>query len=101
MRLSTKGRYAVMAMADLAGNAESAGQPRPVPIMRAFAWYEEAMGLFKRAPLMWCLLGLLTLVSEFGLEFIPGIGVAGRTPENLYVVLVSILRIALGQQQGC
>ncbi len=32
MRLSTKGRYAVMAMADLAGNAEAAGQPRPVAL---------------------------------------------------------------------
>ena len=32
MRLSTKGRYAVMAMADLAGNAEGAGAPRPVAL---------------------------------------------------------------------
>src|SRR5260221_6082625 len=35
MRLSTKGRYAVMAMADLAGNAVDAhapGSPRPVAL---------------------------------------------------------------------
>src|ERR1700741_292334 len=35
MRLSTKGRYAVMAMADLAGNAtnaQSPGDPRPVAL---------------------------------------------------------------------
>ena len=35
MRLSTKGRYAVMAMADLAGNAtnlEVPGEPRPVAL---------------------------------------------------------------------
>ena len=35
MRLSTKGRYAVMAMADLAGNAVNAqvqGEPRPVAL---------------------------------------------------------------------
>ncbi len=35
MRLSTKGRYAVMAMADLAGNAaspQSPGEPRPVAL---------------------------------------------------------------------
>ena len=35
MRLSTKGRYAVMAMADLAGNATNAqipGEPRPVAL---------------------------------------------------------------------
>jgi len=35
MRLSTKGRYAVMAMADLAGNARDAnmaGESRPVAL---------------------------------------------------------------------
>ena len=35
MRLSTKGRYAVMAMADLAGNATNPqvpGEPRPVAL---------------------------------------------------------------------
>jgi hypothetical protein len=34
------------------------------------------MRLFKRAPLGWCLLGLITLASEQLLELIPGIGVA-------------------------
>lgn len=44
--------------------------------MRAFAWYEEAMRLFKRAPLNWCLLGLITLAAELLLQLVPGIGVA-------------------------
>ncbi|HKE42587.1 MAG TPA: hypothetical protein VEY94_03205 [Patescibacteria group bacterium] len=50
--------------------------PRAVPVIRAFAWYEEAMRLFKRAPLNWCLLGLITLAAELLLQLVPGIGVA-------------------------
>jgi len=44
--------------------------------MRAFAWYEDAMRLFKRAPVVWCVLGFLVLAADIGLQFIPGIGVA-------------------------
>lgn len=44
--------------------------------VRAFAWYEEAMRLFKRAPLNWCLLGFVTLATELTLQFVPGIGIA-------------------------
>ncbi len=54
----------------------TAHAPRAVPIARAFAWYEEAMRIFKRAPLIWCVLGLITLASELALNFVPGIGVA-------------------------
>lgn len=34
------------------------------------------MRLFKRAPLLWCALGLITVASELILNFVPGIGVA-------------------------
>jgi len=47
-----------------------------VPTRRVFAWYEEAMRLFKRAPLVWCALGLITVASGLILNFVPGIGVA-------------------------
>ena len=45
-------------------------------VTRVFAWYEEGMRLFKQSPAMWCVLGAITLASEFGLQLIPGIGVA-------------------------
>jgi hypothetical protein len=47
-----------------------------VPVGRVFAWYEEAMRLFKRAPVVWCVLGLITVAAELLLNFVPGIGVA-------------------------
>jgi hypothetical protein len=47
-----------------------------VPISRVFVWYEEAMRLFKRAPVIWCVLGLITVAAELVLNFVPGIGVA-------------------------
>ncbi len=34
------------------------------------------MRLFKRAPLVWCVLGAVTLATEIGLQFIPGFGIA-------------------------
>jgi hypothetical protein len=52
------------------------GAPRAVPMMHVFAWYEEAMRLFKCSPLMWCLLGIITVACEFGLQLIPGVGAA-------------------------
>ena len=50
--------------------------PRAVAASRAFAWFEDAMRLFKRAPLNWCVLGFITLATELGLQLVPGIGVA-------------------------
>lgn len=50
--------------------------PRAVDARRAFAWYEEAMRLFKLAPITWCALGLITLASDLALQLIPGIGIA-------------------------
>ena len=50
--------------------------PRAVGAGRAFAWYEDAMRLFKLAPITWCVLGFITLATDFGLQLVPGIGVA-------------------------
>jgi hypothetical protein len=47
---------------------------RVVPWRHAFAWYEEAMRLWKRAPIPWALLALATLVSELCLQAVPTIG---------------------------
>ncbi len=47
-----------------------------MPVSRVVKWYEEAMRLFKRAPLIWCVLGFITVASELVLNFVPGIGVA-------------------------
>ncbi len=55
---------------------DAAHTPRPVPVANAFAWYEQAMRLFKRAPAVWCVLGLITVVAELGLQLIPGVGMA-------------------------
>jgi hypothetical protein len=49
--------------------------PRIVPWRHAFAWYEEAMRLFKFSPLQWIGLAVLTLVSELALTAIPTGGV--------------------------
>jgi uncharacterized membrane protein len=48
--------------------------PRAVPVTSALAWFEAAMRMFKRAPVLWCALGFITLASKFALEAIPGIG---------------------------
>jgi hypothetical protein len=48
--------------------------PRTVPTFRAFAWFESAMRLFKRAPRRWCLLGFITLTIKLLFEFTPSIG---------------------------
>jgi len=50
--------------------------PRAVGARRAFAWYEDAMRLFKLAPVTWCVLGFVTLAADFGLQLVPGIGIA-------------------------
>ncbi len=47
-----------------------------MPLGRVFVWYEEGMRLFKRAPVIWCVLGLITVTAELALNFVPGIGVA-------------------------
>ena len=48
---------------------------RPLPAMRAFAWYREAMRLWKRGPATFAVLALATIAAEFTLNLIPGGGV--------------------------
>ncbi|HEX9276839.1 MAG TPA: hypothetical protein VGA51_10655 [Casimicrobiaceae bacterium] len=48
--------------------------PRAVPAASALAWFEAAMRMFKRAPMLWCVLGFITLAGKIALELIPGIG---------------------------
>ena len=48
--------------------------PRAVPVASALAWLEAAMRMFKRAPLLWCALGFITLATKLALELVPGIG---------------------------
>lgn len=50
--------------------------PHAVSARRAFAWYKDAMRLFKLAPMTWCALGFITLAADFGLQLLPGIGIA-------------------------
>src|SRR5690606_9224121 len=48
MRLSTKGRYAVMAMADLAGNAGDKSEPRPVALADIAARQEISLSYLEQ-----------------------------------------------------
>ena len=48
--------------------------PRIVPWRHALAWYEDAMRLFKRAPATWAALAVITIVAEFVLQAVPGLG---------------------------
>ena len=47
--------------------------PRAVPVRHAFAWYEEAMRLWKRAPATWAVLAMITVVVELALDRLPGL----------------------------
>lgn len=58
------------------GTTAAFDTPRAVEARHAFLWYEEAMRLFKLAPLTWCVLGFITLATDFGLQLIPGMGIA-------------------------
>jgi len=51
------------------------GAPRAVGAQRAFAWYEDAMRLFKLAPITWCALGFITLAADLGLQLLPSVGI--------------------------
>lgn len=48
--------------------------PRAVPWRHALAWYEEAMRLFKFAPVAWIGLAVVTLATEMTLKAAPGAG---------------------------
>jgi uncharacterized membrane protein len=47
--------------------------PRLVPWRHAFAWYADAMRLFKHAPATWMGLAVITLLAELGFQMVPGI----------------------------
>jgi uncharacterized membrane protein len=49
-------------------------ESRAVPWRRAFVWYEDAMRLVKRRPVIWAVLAFLTLATEFALQAVPGFG---------------------------
>jgi len=61
---------------DPASELEEPSHPRSVPAARAFAWFSEAMTLFKRAPGRWTLLAALTICLELLLQLVPSVGVA-------------------------
>jgi hypothetical protein len=48
--------------------------PRIVPWRHALAWYEDAMRLFKRAPVIWVALAVVTIVTEMVLKAVPRVG---------------------------
>ena len=48
---------------------------RALPATQAFAWYREAMRLWKRGPAVFGVLALGTIVTEFALNMIPNGGV--------------------------
>jgi uncharacterized membrane protein len=47
---------------------------RSVPATQAFAWYREAMRLWKRGPLTFGVLALATIAIDFSLNLIPSAG---------------------------
>ena len=47
---------------------------RAVPWRHVFAWFEEGMRLFKRAPATWAGLALCTLAVELGVSAVPDLG---------------------------
>lgn len=55
-------------------SSSMAFDPRTLPPLRAFEWFQSAMRLFKRAPWRWCALGAITLVIKLLFEFTPSIG---------------------------
>ena len=57
----------------------AASAPRAVPVAHAFRWFEDALRMFKVAPLAWCALGAITLASELALELLPGVGPAAAS----------------------
>jgi len=64
-------------MSELPAAAAATGAhlaPRVVPARHALAWYEDALRLFKRAPLAWVGLALITVAAEFLLKAVPQVG---------------------------
>lgn len=81
------------------GATRLAREPRVVRADRAFAWYAEAMRLFKRHPLGFAGLSGAVVVLQLVLDLIP---VVGRSASNLLVPLAacSLLYAALAVDRG-
>src|SRR6185437_16822243 len=67
------------------GEIES-NEVRAVPANHALAWYAEAMRLWKRAPFTLCVLGFLSLASEFALQLVPD---AGMLASKIFAPIVT------------
>lgn len=67
------------------GEIES-NEVRAVPANHALAWYAEAMRLWKRAPFTLCVLGFLSLASEFALQLVPE---AGMLASKIFAPIVT------------
>jgi uncharacterized membrane protein len=79
--------------------APSARESRAVRADRAFAWYAEALQLFKRHPLRFAGLAVAIVAVELVLDLIP---VAGRPAANIVVPLLacSLLFASLATDRG-
>ena len=77
----------------------NARQPRAVPARHAFAWYAEAMRLWKRGPATFAGLAFVTLALTILLEPVP---VAGLVASNLVAPLVAtgLLYASLAADRG-
>jgi hypothetical protein len=56
-------------------SAPNARTARAVPADRAFAWYREAMRLWKRGPLTFAMLAAVAIATDLVLSLVPGVGV--------------------------
>jgi uncharacterized membrane protein len=76
-----------------------ARESRTVRADRAFAWYAEALRLFKRHPFRFAALAVTIIVVELVLDLIP---VAGRPAANIVVPLLacSLLYASLATDRG-
>ena len=75
-----------MANSDPSIDPAVASVPRTVPADRAFAWYAEALRLFKRHPLRFAALAVVIVAVELLLDLVP---VLGRPAGNVLVPLVA------------
>lgn len=74
-------------------------EARSVKLDRAFAWYSEAMRLFKVHPLRMALLALVVIVTELVLNMIPTFG-APATKIVVPMLACSLLYAALACDRG-
>jgi hypothetical protein len=75
-----------MALSDPSTASSYLREPRAVRAERAFAWYAEAMRLFKRHPLRFAMLAIAIVGVELLLDLVP---VVGRPASNVLVPLIA------------